>query len=421
MDDISKCSSHQGGMVLGRSCNLMLQVSPFKGRIDKHIYFVIPAAVLLVLLLAGNYGFYLWRRKKRKERQEDEEVRRNMLQGDEVLDDFSELPFINFDTVKVATGNFSDSNKLGEGGFGTVYKGTLQDGKEIAVKRLSRRSRQGLEEFKNEVILIAKLQHRNLVRLLGCGIEGEEKLLIYEFMSSGSLDFLIFDPIKRSQLHWATRYQIIDGIGRGLLYLHEGSRLKIIHRDIKTSNVLLDEEMTAKISDFGMARIFCEDQNNANTKRVVGTYGYMSPEYAMQGTFSMKSDIFSFGVILLEIISGKRNNSYLMEYGQTLLAHVWSLWNEGKALDFVDPWLISSSSRTEILRCMHIGLLCVQREAADRPTMSNVIVMLRCDSRDLPQPKEPAFTLGRVLVKTDQSTTVICSVNEATISNDMPR
>ncbi|XP_043704130.1 G-type lectin S-receptor-like serine/threonine-protein kinase At1g11330 [Telopea speciosissima] len=328
----------------------------------------------------------------------------------------SELPLIDFDAIKIATDNFSDTNKIGQGGFGTVYKGTLPDGKEIAVKRLSRRSWQGLKEFKNEVILIAKLQHRNLVRLLGCGLEGEEKLLIYEFMPNISLDFFIFDPIRRSQLDWRTRYNIVDGIARGLGYLHEDSRLKIIHRDLKPSNVLLDKEMTAKISDFGMARIFCEDQNTANTKRVVGTYGYMSPEYAMEGIFSVKSDVFSFGVILLEIISGKRNSSYLKEHGQTLLAYVWRLWDEGKTSDFVDPLLISSCPRPEVLKCIQIGLLCVQRDATDRPTMSNVIVMLESDSGDLPQPKEPAFSLGRGAHQTDQSSTVICSVNALNIS-----
>uniref|UniRef100_F6HCT3 Protein kinase domain-containing protein n=1 Tax=Vitis vinifera TaxID=29760 RepID=F6HCT3_VITVI len=183
----------------------------------------------------------------------------------------SELPLFNFKCVAAATGNFSDENKLGQGGFGPVYKGMLPGGEEIAVKRLSRRSGQGLEEFKNEMTLIAKLQHRNLVRLLGCCIEGEEKMLLYEYMPNKSLDFFIFDPAKQAELDWRKRFTIIEGIARGLLYLHRDSRLRIIHRDMKASNILLDEEMNPKISDFGMARIFGGDQNEANTTRVVGT------------------------------------------------------------------------------------------------------------------------------------------------------
>ncbi|XP_042478339.1 cysteine-rich receptor-like protein kinase 10 isoform X2 [Macadamia integrifolia] len=407
-------STRQGGMILDTSCDLMFQVSSTTGS-RRIVIIVISVIVPVLVLLAGSCAYYLWRRKRRKGVFADEKMKETTTPQQNQID-LSELPLIDFDTIKISTNNFSDTNKLGQGGFGTVYKGILPDGKEIAVKRLSRRSWQGLEEFKNEVILIAKLQHRNLVRLLGCGLEGEEKLLIYEFMPNISLDFFIFDPIKSSQLDWRTRYNIVDGIARGLVYLHEDSRFKIIHRDLKPSNVLLDKEMTAKISDFGMARIFCEDQIIANTRRVVGTFGYMSPEYAMEGIFSVKSDVFSFGVILLEIISGKRNSSYLKEHGQTLLAYVWRLWNEGKAADFIDPLLITYS-RTEVLNCIKIGLLCVQRDAEDRPTMSDVIVMLESDWGDLPLPTEPAFALGRVITQTDQSSTVICSVNAINISD----
>ncbi|XP_042497405.1 cysteine-rich receptor-like protein kinase 15 [Macadamia integrifolia] len=438
-DLIGCCSSRQGGMVLGRSCNLKFQVSPEKGGGARLVSIKASVAISISVFLASGFCAYLlWRR--RKGTQEDEEnsqrplridvegqtstlvLHSNILQGYQIDDSSSELPLIDYEAIRVATGNFSNTNKIGQGGFGTVYKGTLPDGKEIAVKRLSRRSWQGLDEFKNEVKLIAKLQHRNLVRLLGYGMEGEEKLLIYEFMPNFSLDVFIFDPIKRSQLNWRTQYNIIVCISRGLLYLHEDSRLKIIHRDLKPSNVLLDKDMTAKISDFGMARIFCEDQNTADTKRVVGTFGYMSPEYAMEGIFSVKSDVFSFGVILLEIISGKRNNSYyLNEHGHTLLAYVWTLWGEGKVLDFVDLSLISSCPRREVLRCIHIGLLCVQQDAADRPTMSDVIVMLESDSRDLPQPTKPAFALGRVVIQMNQPYSVSSSVNAVTISDITPR
>ncbi|KAF5474675.1 hypothetical protein F2P56_006555 [Juglans regia] len=186
-------------------------------------------------------------------------------------DNSGEMQHFNLSTIETATNNFSDANKLGEGGFGPVYKGKLTDGKEIAVKRLSMNSKQGLKEFKNEVMLIVKLQHRNLVRLLGCCVEGEEKLLVYEYMANAGLDAVLFDPARCTELHWAKRANIINGIARGLQYLHEESRLKIIHRDLKASNILLDAEMNPKISDFGTARIFGDNQIEANINRVVGT------------------------------------------------------------------------------------------------------------------------------------------------------
>jgi serine/threonine protein kinase len=227
-----------------------------------------------------------------------------------------ELPLFEFQVLATATDNFSLSNKLGQGGFGPVYKGMLLEGQEIAVKRLSQASGQGLEELVTEVVVISKLQHRNLVKLFGCCIAGEERMLVYEFMPKKSLDFYIFDPREAKLLDWNTRFEIINGICRGLLYLHRDSRLRIIHRDLKASNILLDENLIPKISDFGLARIFPGNEDEANTRRVVGTYGYMAPEYAMGGLFSEKSDVFSLGVILLEIISGRRNSH------STLLAHV---------------------------------------------------------------------------------------------------
>ncbi|CAI0376009.1 unnamed protein product [Linum tenue] len=221
-----------------------------------------------------------------------------------------ELPLIDLHKIVDATANFSDSNKLGEGGFGPVYKGVMADGQEVAVKRLSSDSGQGLKEFKTEVILISKLQHRNLVKLLGCCIQGDEKMLIYEYMPHRSLDSFIFDKGRSRLLDWGKRFDIICGIARGLLYLHQDSRLRIIHRDLKASNVLLDRELKPKISDFGLARIFGGDNSEGNTKRVVGTYGYMAPEYAADGLFSVKSDVFSFGILVLEIISGKKSRGF---------------------------------------------------------------------------------------------------------------
>ncbi|KAK9092215.1 hypothetical protein Syun_027126 [Stephania yunnanensis] len=304
-----------------------------------------------------------------------------------------ELPCFDIHTLAVATENFSPTNKLGSGGFGSVYKGKLSDGRDIAVKRLSKNSRQGVNEFRNELLLIAKLQHRNLVRILGCCIEKQEKMLIYEYMPNKSLDLLLFGRTRSMSLDWKMRYDIILGIARGVLYLHQDSRLRIIHRDLKASNILLDADMNPKISDFGMAKIFGANQTQANTKRVVGTYGYMSPEYAMDGVFSIKSDVFSFGVLLLEIISGRKNSEYYREDPSTnLIKHAWELWTDGRALELVDSSMGNSFPIQEVLKLIQVGILCVQESANDRPTMSNVIFMLSNKTR-IQTPKQPAFVL----------------------------
>ncbi|KAI5411019.1 hypothetical protein KIW84_056248 [Lathyrus oleraceus] len=297
------------------------------GSSSKSNTLIITIVVVLVVALAlmSLCIYFLWRRyHSNKDGLMSKTItishhvdihRENSLHGD--------LPIVPLNWIRQSTNNFSELCKLGEGGFGPVYKGNLVNGIEVAIKRLSITSGQGSEEFKNEVIFIAKLQHRNLVRLLGCCIEDNEKLLVYEYMPNSSLDFHLFDEEKRKVLDWKLRMNIINGIAKGLLYLHEDSRLRVIHRDLKVSNVLLDQEMNPKISDFGLARSFEKDQSQENTRRVMGTYGYMSPEYAMEGLYSVKSDVFSFGVLLLEIVCGKRNSGfYLADHGQSLLIYV---------------------------------------------------------------------------------------------------
>ncbi|XP_022926691.1 G-type lectin S-receptor-like serine/threonine-protein kinase B120 isoform X1 [Cucurbita moschata] len=313
-----------------------------------------------------------------------------------------DLPMFNFNCIATATGNFSEANKLGQGGFGPVYKGKLPCGLEVAVKRLSVRSGQGLEEFKNEIILIGKLQHRNLVRLLGYCIQGEDKMLLYEYMPNKSLDWFLFDPVKQVLLDWEKRLSIMEGIARGLLYLHRDSRLLIIHRDLKASNILLDEDMNPKISDFGMARIFGGNQNEAtNTIRVVGTYGYMAPEYAMEGLFSVKSDVYSFGVLLLELICGRRNTSFRSTEYLTLISYAWNLWNGGRAIELLDPSIRDSSREEEVLKCIHVAMLCVQDSPAYRPTMQSLVLMLESESASLPQPRQPTYTSTRASIDID--------------------
>ncbi|KAK7412244.1 hypothetical protein VNO78_03695 [Psophocarpus tetragonolobus] len=301
-------------------------------------------------------------------------------------------PLFDIDTILAATNNFSIENKIGEGGFGPVYRGKLPLGQEIAVKRLSKTSKQGISEFMNEVGLVSKLQHRNLVSVLGGCTQGEERMLVYEYMPNSSLDHFIFDTAHKKLLKWRKRYEIIMGIARGLLYLHQDSKLTIIHRDLKTSNILLDNELNPKISDFGLAHVFEGDQSTVTTKRIVGTVGYMSPEYAINGLLSLKSDVFSFGVIVLEILSGTRNNNFKdPDHDHNLLGQAWKLWNEGRAVEFMDVNLALTTIPLELQRCLHVGLLCVQKVPKDRPSMSSVVFMLSHESITLAQPKKPGF------------------------------
>ncbi|CAI0546118.1 unnamed protein product [Linum tenue] len=386
------------------------------------IWALIAVAVVLSTVIVG----ILWylRRRKRRER-----LLAELMMTSDAPNDIGEmedgsgdhghnLKIYSVTTIMTATDNFSLQNKLGQGGFGPVYKGKLPEGREVAVKRLSRSSGQGLVEFRNELILIAKLQHRNLVRLLGCCIHGEEKMLVYEYMPNKSLDAFIFDESKMEVLDWNKRFIIIEGIAQGLLYLHKYSRVRIIHRDMKASNILLDEDLNPKISDFGMARIFRTNDIEANTNRVVGTYGYMSPEYAMEGTFSIKSDVFSFGVLLLEIVSGRKNHGVIQV---RLYYQAWKLWKEGTPLQLTDPTLGDSYDKDRILRCINVGLLCIEYNAEDRPTMSEVVSMLTSEIVQLPMPKQPAFTALRsrsIDVEKNSSTsfTESCSTNEVTIT-----
>ncbi|XP_074313414.1 G-type lectin S-receptor-like serine/threonine-protein kinase At1g11330 [Silene latifolia] len=320
---------------------------------------------------------------------------------------FHDAPVFEWSTLLTATNNFSLANKLGQGGFGTVYKGVLTDGQKFFVKRLQTGTSE--YQFRNEVDAISKLQHNNLVKLLGCCMEGEEKLLVYEFMPNNSLDSILFDPEASRNLFWEKRFDIILGICRGLLYLHIDSRVKIIHRDLKTGNVLLDGDLNPKISDFGMARICRTNRDGANTGRAAGTPGYMSPEYAMQGHFSERSDVFSLGVMLLEIISGRSNRSLGAEGGivaypyylcllfllvtqlhYVLVELAWDSWNADDLGPLIDQGIAHSGFEEQIIKYIQIALLCVQERRSDRPDMAGILSMIESqDVGNLPIPNPP--------------------------------
>ncbi|PSR96329.1 G-type lectin S-receptor-like serine/threonine-protein kinase [Actinidia chinensis var. chinensis] len=394
---------------------LVIRQADHNGKKTTKIIVVSIVSTGTVMLVLG-ITFYMWKKKQKPKR---EGLKRHQgYHHKETTNEDLELPLFDLDTIVCATNNFAINNKLGEGGFGPVYKGTLEEGQEIAVKLLSKKSRQGDDEFKNEVICIAKLQHRNLVKLLGYCIQEEERILIYEYMPNNTLDSFIFDESRKMLLDWPKRFHIINGIARGLLYLHQDSRLRIIHRDLKGSNILLDSEMNPKISDFGLARVFGGNETEANTKRVVGTYGYMSPEYAIDGLFSVKSDVFSFGVLVLEIVSGKRNRGFCdPNHHLNLLGHAWRLYNEGRATELMDPPVQNSIHLQQVLRTIHVGLLCVQQCPEDRPNMSSAVLMLGGEGA-LAQPKQPGFFTERNLpeAKSSQSEDETFSANMVTIT-----
>ncbi|KAG4142370.1 hypothetical protein ERO13_D06G125400v2 [Gossypium hirsutum] len=460
------CDRKQGGRVLEPSCNFRFEIERFynlttadtpltstpppttsppsnntknttgkKSNSSRTIIIASFSAVAFAVLVVCSCIFIFLRVRKSKVKGE------KGGEAAEAVDEIKNAEALQYDfsTISAATNHFSNSNKLGQGGFGAVYKGKLAGGELIAVKRLSTDSGQGDLEFKNEVLLVAKLQHRNLVRLQGFCLERNERLLIYEFVPNASLDQFLFDPVKRAYLDWEKRYKIIGGIARGLLYLHEDSRLRIIHRDLKASNILLDAEMNPKIADFGMARLCAFDQTHGATSKIVGTYGYMAPEYAMHGQFSVKSDVFSFGVLVLEVLSGQKNSSFHKgDNVDDLLSYAWRNWKDGTANELVDSTL-KDSSTTEVMRCLHIGLLCVQENVAERPNMASVALMLTSYSVTLPLPSQPAFFMhsntqsevemlwsedlnsGATKYSQSRKETAVVSENEVTITELHPR
>nr|XP_023884252.1 probable leucine-rich repeat receptor-like serine/threonine-protein kinase At3g14840 isoform X1 [Quercus suber] len=328
---------------------------------------VVGAVVLALLLIFMILGILRWKGYLGGRISREKELRRLDLQ----------TGLFTYRQIKAATNNFNTANKIGEGGFGSVYKGILLDGTIIAVKQLSSKSKQGSREFVNEIGIMSGLQHPNLVRLYGCCIEGKQLLLVYEYMENNSLAHTLFGPADgQLKLDWPTRQKICVGIARGLTFLHEESTLKIVHRDIKSTNVLLDRDLNPKISDFGLAKLD-EDENTNIKTRIAGTMGYMAPEYALWGILTYKADVYSFGVVVLEIVSGKNNRKHgPNENHACLLDWAIILHQKGSMMELVDPELGTEFSKEEALRMIKVALLCINPSPALRPTMSAVVSML---------------------------------------------
>ncbi|KAG6642318.1 hypothetical protein CIPAW_09G134200 [Carya illinoinensis] len=341
--------------------------SDFSPPVKVEIFIVIGAVVSVLFLILMILGILWWKGCIGGKKSRETELRGLDLQ----------TGFFTYRQIKAATNNFNVANKIGEGGFGSVYKGVLLDYTIIAVKKLSSRSNQGNREFVNEIGMISALKHPNLVRLYGCCVEGSQLFLVYEYMENNSLARALFGPEEyQLNLEWPTRQKICVGIARGLAYLHEESTIKIVHRDIKTTNVLLDGELNPKISDFGLAKLD-EEENTHISTRVAGTIGYMAPEYALWGYLTYKADVYSFGVVALEIVAGKSNMKYRPNENYVCLLD-WGLvlQKKGDLMELVDPKLGSDFNKEEAIRMIKVALLCTNSSPALRPTMSAVVGML---------------------------------------------
>ncbi|THG10396.1 hypothetical protein TEA_022065 [Camellia sinensis var. sinensis] len=326
---------------------------------------VVPVAVVTFLSTFMLYCFI--QRRKRAHKNKEEEL----LGIDARPYTFS------YAELRAATEDFNPANKLGEGGFGPVYKGTLNDRRVVAVKQLSVASHQGKNQFVTEIATISAVQHRNLVKLYGCCIEGDKRLLVYEYLENKSLDQALFRK-KTLYLNWPSRFDICLGVARGLSYLHEESRVRIVHRDVKASNILLDSDLIPKISDFGLAKLYDDKKTHIST-RVAGTIGYLAPEYAMRGHLTEKADVFGFGVVALEIVSGRLNSDSSLEDDKIyLLEWAWNLHENNHGVELVDANL-SEFNEEEVKRVIGVSLLCTQTSPTLRPSMSRVVAMLSGD------------------------------------------
>lgn len=392
---IESCPPKQEGRVLNAGCYLRYSTQKFYnnntvtdagGGNGGHHHLAVILAVTsaaFALMLAVSTIAFLTRKKLLKKRKEKKQLGALLS-----IVTKSQLNY-SYEVLENATNYFHASNKLGQGGSGSVYKGVLSDGKVVAIKRLFFNTRQWVDHFFNEVNLISGIHHKNLVKLLGCSITGPESLLVYEFVPNQSLHDYFSVKNNLEPLRWELRYKIILGTAEGLAYLHEESTVRIIHRDIKLSNILLDENFMPKIADFGLARLFPEDKTHISTA-IAGTLGYMAPEYVTRGKLTEKADVYSFGVVVIEIISGKRIKSFASN-SVSILQTVWDLYGTGQLCNAVDPVLEGKFKNNEASRLLQIGLLCIQASAELRPSMPLVVKMLTDQNLEMPKPTQPPF------------------------------
>ncbi|KAL3341108.1 hypothetical protein AABB24_025591 [Solanum stoloniferum] len=319
---------------------------------------------------------------------------------------------ISYSELRRATNNFHQSNKIGRGGFGIVYKGTLRNGMEVAVKTLSAESRQGLREFLTEIETISDIRHPNLVELIGYCLDGTNRILVYEYLENKSLDRALFgSSTSNVKLDWDTRAAICLGTGTGLAFLHEELVPHIVHRDIKASNILLDKDYKPKIGDFGLAKLFPDNITHITTQ-IKGTTGYLAPEYVMGRQLTSKADVYSFGVLLLEIVSGRSSGSGTWQGQKLLLESAWEFYEEGKLLELVDPEM-GDFPEKEVLKYIKVALFCTQEKANRRPMMSQVLDMLtrniKLNEKELTPPgffqDSGGFSSTQLKLKSSESST----------------
>ncbi|CAN8273006.1 unnamed protein product [Cochlearia groenlandica] len=427
--EVKRCVSKREGRAMNSGCYLRYSDHKFYNNHHHGIHnkgvivaIILATSAFIMLILLATYVIIV---RVSKTKQEE----RNLGLVSKKFKD-SKTKF-KYETLEKATGYFSHKKTLGQGGNDTVFLGVLPNGDNVAVKRLVFNTREWVEEFFNEVNLISGIQHKNLVKLLGCSIEGPESLLVYEYVPNKSLDYFLFDESKSKVLNWSQRLNIILGTAEGLSYLHGSgdSPVRIIHRDIKTSNILLDDQLNAKIADFGLARCFGLDKTHLSTG-IAGTLGYMAPEYVVRGHLTEKADVYSFGVLVLEIACGTRNNIFVPNIGH-LLQRVWNLYTMNRLVEALDPSLKEDEllqaqgiDKVEACKVLCIGLLCAQASPSLRPSMDEVICMLKERDYAIPSPKNPPF-LRISSLSTNQecsssssnnsATTISCSTNSNTM------
>ncbi|KAK9113698.1 hypothetical protein Syun_020495 [Stephania yunnanensis] len=385
--ELRQCLPKKEGRVLNSGCYLRYSTKKFyndkpaNNEADFSIMLIAVGSVTLALLalFGACIGYTRMLEKKGKG---------DIIQFSSAPTD-SNLNF-RYEILERATNNFSSANKLGAGGSGT---GTLPNGKIVAVKRLCYNTRQWADEFFNEVNLVSGIQHKNLVKLLGCSIAGPESLLVYEYLANASLSHILFDRKKRQIITWKQRFDIIIGIAEGLAYLHGGIPTKIIHRDIKCSNILLDEKLTPKIADFGLIRGYTADKTHVSTG-IAGTLGYLAPEYLIRGQLTEKADVYSFGVLIIEIVCGRKNNAFVED---SVLHMVWNHYNSKSMHECVDFNLSGDFPTEQASKVLQIGLLCTQAKATLRPFMSEIVQMLTDNDYNIHEPRQPPFLNSSVV------------------------